>query len=367
MKEQIKKIINIFFPKETERRVVLIKNYYLIKSFFIKIIKNNLGIIFIYKDSFLKNKKTRNNRKINLKSKKIIYIGHSYHNKTKSTSFLIDYLKEFFDVEIILDESWNGKPFPDLSFIDESYLCVIFFQNLPNTEIVKKIKNNNIIFFPMYDGVRYDYGFWRGIKGLKIINFSNTLHKKIKNWGLDSLYVQYFPSPNAFIPGDKKGIFFWQRLTYININTISSLFNKGNFKIHLHKAVDPGQEFIQPIKLIEDKFNITYSDWFETKEEMLSLIKEKGIYIAPREYEGIGMSFLEAMAMGKAVVSVDNPTMNEYIKDGENGYLFDLKHPKEIDLSSIEQVQRNTYKYMQDGFKKWEKEKIKIIDFIRKE
>jgi glycosyltransferase involved in cell wall biosynthesis len=99
---------------------------------------------------------------------------------------------------------------------------------------------------------------------------------------------------------------------------------------------------------------------------MLDLIKEKGIYIAPRELEGIGMSFLEAMAIGKAVIAVNNPTMNEYIEHGKNGYLFDLKNPKEIDLSNIEQIQKNAYEFMRNGRKKWEKDMHKIIDFIKK-
>lgn len=63
-------------------------------------------------------------------------------------------------------------------------------------------------------------------------------------------------------------------------------------------------------------------------------INEKAIFIAPRDYEGIGLSFLEAMAMGKAVVGVNNPTMNEYIADGKIKYFFDLDNIKEIDFSN---------------------------------
>ena len=101
-------------------------------------------------------------------------------------------------------------------------------------------------------------------------------------------------------------------------------------------------------------------------EKIGGLIRQKGIYVAPRDLEGIGMSFLEAMAMGKAVIAVDNPTMNEYIEDGKTGYLFDLKNPKKIDLSNIEQVQKNAFDFMREGRKKWEKDKEKIIDFIKK-
>ncbi len=317
--------------------------------------------------NYLINFKPRKKRKINSNSKKIVYIGHSYHNKTKSTVFLIEYLKQFFEVEEILDESWIGKPFPDLSFIDESYLGVIFFQLLPSKDIIKNIKNDNIVYFPMYDmSGRLDFGYWNNYRDLKIINFSKTLHGKLAKWGFESMFVQYFPKPDDFIPGKKDEVFFWQRLTKININTVAKLFGKNDVKIHIHKTVDPYQKFIQPSKDDEKKYQISYSEWFDTREEMWDVIKQKGVYVAPREYEGIGMSFLEAMAMGKAVVAVNNPTMNEYIEHGKNGFLFDLKNPKEINLSSVEQVQKNTYEYMQKGYEKWEKDKHEIIDFIRK-
>ena len=303
---------------------------------------------------------------INPRSNNIVYIGHSYHNKTKSTAFLIDYLKQFYDVEVVLDESWTGKPFPDLSFIDESYLAVVFFENLPSREILENIKNNNLIFFPMYHNVYLDFEFWDKHRNLKVINFSKALHEKQTKWGIDSIYVQYFPEPQEYIAGKKDEAFFWQRLTRVNINTISKLFANKNMKIHIHRAVDPDQEYIKPSHEDEAKFQITYSDWLETRGEVWDLIKEKGIYIAPREFEGIGMSFLEAMSMGKAVVAVDKPTMNEYIEHNKTGYLFDLAKPEEIDLSNVEQVQKGAYKFMCRGYEKWQQNKHNIIDFIRK-
>ena len=331
-----------------------------------RVVRKIKGGLLLSKSYAARHIKPRKRRKINIASKKILYIGHSYHNKTKSTEFLIDYLKKVFDVEVILDESWRGKPFPNLSFVDDSYLGVIFFQNLPNREIMENIKNDNLIFFPMYDGVGQDYNFWNGYQNLKIVNFSKTLDEKLTKWRFDSMHVQYFPEVREFTPGRKDEVFFWQRITKININTITKLFGAADLRIHIHKAIDPEHEFVAPSEEDEKKFQITHSDWFETREEMLDVIKQKGIYIAPRELEGIGLSFLEAMAMGKAVVAVNNPTMNEYIVDGKTGYLFDLSQPQKIDLSNIGQVQRNTHEFMMAGRKKWEESKHKIIDFIKK-
>jgi len=77
------------------------------------------------------------------------------------------------------------------------------------------------------------------------------------------------------------------------------------------------------------------------------------------------LSFLEAMAMGKAVIAVNNPVMNEYIKHNKTGYLFDLNNIKEIDLKNIKLVKKSCYKYMIYGRKRWLKRRKKIIKFIK--
>lgn len=87
-------------------------------------------------------------------------------------------------------------------------------------------------------------------------------------------------------------------------------------------------------------------------------------YIAPRDFEGIGMSFLEAMAMGRCVIAPNNPTMNEYITDGFNGILYELDNPKINKKYNIKSIQENTKKYIQQGYLKWSEEKNKILDYI---
>jgi glycosyltransferase involved in cell wall biosynthesis len=278
---------------------------------------------------------------------------------------IIDYLKENFEVEQYWDDSWQGKPFIDLSFIDKSYLGVVFLQTIPSPDELSKINNDNLIFIPMYDS----YGelgsdYWMQYKDLKIFNFSKTLFEKLHRWGFETEYVQYFPKPKEFTPGDIKKVYFWQRTSTLNINTLAKLFENMKIKIHIHKAVDPNHKFTHPTKRQEKDFSITYSDWFKTRKQMWKVTNSKGIYVAPRATEGIGLAFLEAMAMGKAVVAPDNPTMNEYIVNNKTGYLYDLRNPQPLNLQNIESVQQNAYQYMVGGYRNWEKHKSKILSFI---
>ena len=349
----------------------LLRHYYIIRDKF-PIIKIPLKIIkpLLKTSKHLFNTAKKSlpqlKSKLVIKSNTVIYVDHSFHKKTASNDFLINYLKKYFQVKITYDESWQGKPFTNLSFINQSNKAVIFWQNLPTADIFNNIDNDNIIFFPMYDmmlGQPKEY--WLQYKNLKVINFSKTLHNQLQEWGINSTYIQYFPKPLEFSPGKPDQVYFWQRITDININLIPTLFPDEKLKVHLHTAVDPQQKFVKPTKQQEKKYHITYSNWFKTRQQAQELIKKKGIYIAPRFYEGIGLSFLEAMAMGKAVVAVNNPTMNEYISNNITGYLYNPNNPTPITLKNVNLIQKNAYQYISKGYKQWQKNKYKIIKIIK--
>jgi glycosyltransferase involved in cell wall biosynthesis len=296
---------------------------------------------------------------------KIAYIGPSYHQKTKSTVFLIEYLKSFFDVEVFTDNDWLKSDIICKNDAEKIYKAVVFFQMLPSIKDYKKIKHLNLIFFPMYDqSSKLKCTDWVKYRGMKIINFSKTLHKRLSKWGFNSSYVQFFPEPKSFEPGKNDEVFFWTRRDEVTFEKVKKVFKNQDVKIHIHKPIDPEQKKLLPSKKDLEKFQMTFSDWFDTREEMYNCIKEKGIYIAPRVEEGIGMSFLEAMSMGKAIVANDKPTMNEYIKHGLTGYLCNMSRPSKIDFSNVEKIQKNTYEYMQKGYQKWLSERENIINTI---
>jgi len=115
-----------------------------------------------------------------------------------------------------------------------------------------------------------------------------------------------------------------------------------------------------------NKFNffIFHPEWFEDKNEYLNLVRDSNIFFAPRLYEGIGMSFLEAMSMGKCVVAPGNPTMNEYITHNKTGLLYDPNDPQPLDFSIAESLGKNARKYIEESYKKWNFNKNELMNFI---
>lgn len=76
------------------------------------------------------------------------------------------------------------------------------------------------------------------------------------------------------------------------------------------------------------------------------------------------MSFLEAMAMGLCVVAPNAPTMNEYIRDGVNGLLYDPGNPQPIDFSRARELGEVARTSCEEGRREWLRATPKVKSFM---
>ena len=300
--------------------------------------------------------------------KRIAYIDHSFHAQTHSSQFMLSLLQEHFEVDTKWDYSWNGGEKVDLVELNKKdYDAIVFFQTIQRYDI-GLIRCPNICYVPMYDEVvSLNRSFWKGIFPVKIISFSRQLDKILSSLNFDYFPVQYYPKPiTPFVLSDPdQGVFFWQRINQIDWRTVKSLIRKQFLKrVHLHRAVDPGCRFNTPSKSEIADYNITFSDWFQDQEEYIAKVKDYAFFVSPRVREGIGMSFLQAMSMGKIVIAADGSTMNEYIRDGVNGYLFNPFKPHRIRLGKVASVMQNAYETIDKGWRKWSADKYSLIEFL---
>lgn len=290
---------------------------------------------------------------------------------------MVEILKKEYEVEIFWDEAWRNGPRVDLKKIAESgYNPVVLFQvfRFPR-EKIRFLRDRRVILFPMFDAcpVSTDF-YWKNftcLPDVRFINFSETLHRRIARFGFHSKYFRYFlpvdETPRDKVDGRKLKGFFWQRTERITWNHIRTLISKARFEtFNIHAAVDPpGFRFVQPGAGEMTKYNIDITKWFSGREDYLRVVKEANVFFAPRVNEGIGMAFLEAMAMGKCVVAPDSPTMNEYITHGETGLLYDPKQPQPLDFSNIEDICANTRELVAEGYKKWRQSREELLEFIK--
>lgn len=275
---------------------------------------------------------------------RIAFIDHSFHKKTKSSNFFLDLLKEKYKVDVYYDTYWIDKIVFDFEILsNKEYNAVIFWQINYNIKNLRKIKCQNIIYIPMYDDFVLNTiipFYWKQFSSVKFISYSKTLHDYLLAKGLDSLYIKYFPEMKETRIMDLEDLtaFFWYRVEAINWEMIKKFITPSSFKkIYIQNHPDPAQKQLEISKEDIEKYNIEFIGWFKNKEDYLNIIKHIDVYFAPRVYEGIGLSFLEVMSYGKFIVAFNKPTMNEYILQGKNGFLYDSRMSNKIDFSKINQ------------------------------
>lgn len=297
--------------------------------------------------------------------RKILYLDLKFHLKTDSSRFLYELLEEYFLVNKFFIDLDGKVDNVSKKNADCYYDFLVLWQVMPRRKYIDTFSYGKGVLFPMYDEVaNKTLEEWNEYKDFTIINFSKTLHDYLTANGFESRYIQYFPQPRELINyGAADTLFFWQRTNQIHANQILSLCKRLDIKkVHIHKALDPGYYFIA----VNDRFqyDFTYSSWFPEKSDLIDVISKAAYYVAPRKYEGIGMSFLDAMAMGRCVIAPDYPTMNEYIENGANGILYDYKNPEEIPAYDVRELQENAYQFICMGYKKWLSERYRIIEWI---
>lgn len=309
---------------------------------------------------------------MNTSKKSIAFIGHSYHKKTRSFDFFASLLQPVFEIDFFYDETWAGCKPLDITGIEIlQYDIIILWQQINYVLHPDIDRHPHVVLVPMFDCHAKNLAEFRRFisnRNFKFINFCYAQHEACIQYGLNSLSVQYFPDPDNFDSkrnyDDLTG-FFWPRRREITWDTVENLLSKKQLsRLFFHAAPDRGFPPVTPPEKARKQYQISISEWFDTKEELFQLLARANIYFAPRLYEGIGLSFLEAMAMGMCVVAPDSPTMNEYITHGVNGLLYDHKNPAPLDFSKAEQLGGRARESVESGHERWLKSIDDILSFI---
>ena len=305
---------------------------------------------------------------------KILFIGHSYHQVTKSSAFFLERLELIGHVNTIFDDCAGGVVRQDYLATATPYDIVVVWQ-LPKviSQLAISYNRKNIVYVPMFDAVfRLESDFWQSLKHIKIVCFSSVLHANCLTHGLDSFFIQYFPEWIELAPVGycAKSLFFWQRRVSPNWETVCSILPRSQFDyMHHHVAIDPGFDFPAESLVHPDDSEISSgragsSTWFLTKAGLCEKLKRCNLFFLPREREGIGMSFLDAMATGLIPVGFDRATYNEYVVDGINGFIVDKK--QRLLLPNIRPIALSMKHYMVKGRKNYLRRLKGLESFVLK-
>lgn len=73
-----------------------------------------------------------------------------------------------------------------------------------------------------------------------------------------------------------------------------------------------------------------YVEYYGEQKDVRPFVKKCTTYILPSYHEGVPKSVLEAMSMGRAIITTDAPGCREVVTDGENGFLVPVKNYEQL-------------------------------------
>lgn len=305
---------------------------------------------------------------------RLVYVGHSHHVQTGSSQFFVDLLQQHFDVVRIDDESWiPGRPPLKAEVINAHEPdIVVFWQLVLRHRELRRLKCRNVVWAPMHDQVNYRKA-WRyrryAASGMKSLHFSAATESFFSGIGFETLRVRYFPAPGAAVAPSEgtPSVFFWTRRKEISWELLKALL--GDWRpghIVVRYAPDPGYEASPPHATDVRDYDIRLHEGWLPSAVYRKLVRSSEIFMAPRLLEGIGLATLEAMAEGCAVVAPDAPTMNEYIRHGETGYLYDPARPTALDFSRCREVGLAAQREVERGHREWLQSQDSVVDFVKR-
>ena len=301
---------------------------------------------------------------------RVAYLGLAYHRRTGSTRFLLDLLERNATVDAFFAE-------PDLADVrrvcagfDEANYDAIVVLQLHEAFALLSGRHPNVTFAPMYDAM------WRGgaftwkpsFDAAKILCFSWALRAEVMRRAPVHARVQYFPDPAAHPPATDFATlrgFLWYRRRDIPPEAAFAMTAGTRFEsFAIHDAPDPGHEAPFPAAAPAHVGRLLRTAWSADGAAFREALAGANVFFAPRPLEGIGMSFLEAMARGLCLVSPDAPTMNEYVSHGRNGLLYAPGRHAPLDFSRAREIGARAREDIALGHARWQAGLPALFDFI---
>jgi len=301
---------------------------------------------------------------------RIAYFGLNFHKRTGSSEFILSLLRTHAEVEVFSAEADIADVQRQCAAFDEWRYDAIVIWQLQEAFVLLSGRHPNVTFIPMYDAMWWGGVFnWRpSFNTAKVLCFSWALRRQVMRRTTLHAHVQYYPDPARFpVSANFSTLraFFWYRRRDIPIAQILALVAGTSFeRMTIHDAPDPGHavpfDWTKPIH----HSPLVRTGWTPDGRSYAEALSAANVYFAPRPMEGIGMSYLEAMAAGLCVVAPDAPTMNEVISHGVNGLLYVPGRRSPLDFRLAKEMGARAREDVVRGRARWEAGLPTVLEFL---
>ena len=221
---------------------------------------------------------------------------------------------------------WTGEGVPPE--FDEAVLCgdpMVFCQIPPPLSVPAALGRSTWI--PMWDhACGLSRAWWRNLPGsLQVLCLSDAVGRLLPASRGGTLKLRFFPEVPPASQTSPGTAFYWNRRGLYPLDVLACLCRALQVEaLTVLDIPDPGcgASALGPDVLAVAPSVTRITEGLLVPDAFQALLDRTQIVFAPRLLEGVGLSFLEAMARGSAVVAPDSPTMSEYIHSGRNGILL---------------------------------------------
>lgn len=170
----------------------------------------------------------------------------------------------------------------------------------------------------------------------KPIAVSSKTADKLSNIGPRRSSIEIVPNGidikkiESITPAEKKFdiLFVGRLIDDKNVDVLLNAFDKASKKYDIKMGIigdGPEKSRLKNImSSMEYSDRITFLGFLEDYEDVLAYMKSADIFVLPSTREGFGITFLEAMASGCKVITVDHPNSTAREVVGSAGFITDL-------------------------------------------
>jgi hypothetical protein len=175
--------------------------------------------------------------------------------------------------------------------------------------------------------------------------FTRALHTRLQSLGCRSAHFAYAPEPLPIVERAAEkaawSAFFWQRQDDEVPNgpsVIAQCRALGIARLHIRRSAgdESGQALVDLGR--REGVAVTVSAFTDDPATARALARHAHVVFAPRPYEGLGLTILEAMAAGQVVIAPDLPAANERIGHMTSGILYELARPLDLPHLTAERL-----------------------------
>ena len=214
------------------------------------------------------------------------------------------------------------------SWIKEKHIDLVIFNEQHDWDIILRLRKLHILigaYVDYYTLETYSF-FW-----LYDFLLCNTKrHYSVFKNHPQSIYIPWGTDINLFKPFPKNdndcltffhscGVSPNRKGTGILVRAFKKI--NSNVKLVIHSQIPLAKRFPDLLSLIKSDSRIFLIEKVVPPPGLYHL---GDIYVYPTILEGIGLTICEALACGLPVITTNEPPMNEFIIDGQNGRLVDV-------------------------------------------